>query len=133
MEKIKNGMKFSVIADSFNEMMNFIVPVGAVLPYVGTTAPDGWLLCDGGIYSSNDYPALGKVFGVVGGQFKVPDMNGKYLKGTKNGLEESNGNIENVLGDAGYTATKENYYRLRVLSDVAPEFPYVGLNFIIKF
>lgn len=47
-----------------------------------SSAPAGWLLCDGTAYNQADYPALynaiGEAFGVGGaGTFKVPDLRGK--------------------------------------------------------
>lgn len=53
---------------------------GMISPYGGTTAPAGWLLCNGVSYTTSTYSAL---FGVLGynyggsaGSFKVPDLTG---------------------------------------------------------
>jgi microcystin-dependent protein len=43
------------------------VPVGAIMPYAGTTLPDGYLLCDGSEVRTADYPAL---YGVIGYTYK---------------------------------------------------------------
>ena len=56
---------------------------GLGMPYFGTTAPDGWLLCDGSAISRTTYAALfgiiGTTFGVGDGSttFNVPDMRGR--------------------------------------------------------
>jgi microcystin-dependent protein len=59
----------SPVADSFlrgdssgngtwSAITNIGVPVGAVMPYFGNTAPTGWLLCDGTIVLQSVFPAL---------------------------------------------------------------------------
>lgn len=53
-------------------------PVGVVSPYAGSTAPTGWLLCDGSAYSKTDYPelflCLNYAYGGSGDTFLVPDF-----------------------------------------------------------
>ena len=46
-----------------------ILPVGAIMPYFGTTAPAGWLLCNGGIVTTA-YPAL-RAHLIANGSFTV--------------------------------------------------------------
>lgn len=65
-----------------------ITPVGSILTWSGTTAPTGWLLCDGGTYLKSAYPSLFAVVGASYGtptdpatQFKVPDMRGRVPMG----------------------------------------------------
>ena len=61
-------------------------PTASIMPYAGTTAPSGWLLCDGASYSTTAYPTL---FSVIqysfGGSpmvvFNVPDLRGKTIIG----------------------------------------------------
>jgi microcystin-dependent protein len=54
-------------------------PTGCVLPYAGTTAPEGWLLCDGDAVSRTDYAALFAVVSTAHGigdgatTFNIPD------------------------------------------------------------
>ena len=56
------------------------VPTGAILPFGGTTAPVGFLLCNGGSYSAAQYLALfnviGYSFGGSAGSFLVPSLVG---------------------------------------------------------
>lgn len=60
---------------------------GTVLPYAGTTAPDGWLLCFGQAVSRTDFPNLfariGTTFGAGDGSttFNVPDLRGRVAAG----------------------------------------------------
>ena len=57
-------------------------PTGAVLGYLFATPPSGWLLCNGGTHDYNTYPALGALFGAVGGgSFTLPDMRDRFIAG----------------------------------------------------
>lgn len=66
-------------------------PVGTIAPYSGTTAPSGWLLCDGATVAKTTYSAL---FAVVGSNygtaadpentFKIPDLRGRMPLGMDN-------------------------------------------------
>ena len=67
-------------------------PVGTVISYMGTTAPAGYLVCDGAVKNISDYPALARhfedQFGSVsyfGGDgsttFALPDMRNLFLRG----------------------------------------------------
>lgn len=70
-------------------LVNDVFPAGIVLPYAGSTAPAGWLLCDGTSYIRNDYlrlfNAIGTAHGsLAGNAFNVPDYRGRFLRGTDN-------------------------------------------------
>lgn len=64
-----------------------LCPPGTVVAYMGTTAPDGWLLCNGNSYSRN--PPYDKLYAVIGNaagsadaaNFNVPDLRGRFLRG----------------------------------------------------
>ena len=62
-------------------------PIGVPVPYTGTTAPAGYLLCDGSAVSRTTYSALFAVcstaYGVGNGTttFNVPDMQGRVPVG----------------------------------------------------
>ena len=65
------------------------VPVGTVIAYMGTSAPDGFLLMDGGEYSKTTYAALYAVVGDSMGtatdteKHVIEDMtDGRYLTGS---------------------------------------------------
>ena len=63
----------------------FFCPTGSVQPYAATTAPTGWLLCDGTAYSRTTYVRLfnliGTTFGAGDGSttFNVPPLNGRVV------------------------------------------------------
>lgn len=71
-------------ANTFN-----LLPEGMIIQYTGSTAPTGWLLCDGTAYnasSNKQYQALFNVIGITFGggnntNFQVPDYRGMFLRG----------------------------------------------------
>jgi len=67
------------------------IPVGAVEAFAGSSAPNGWLLCDGTAVSRTTYSSLFSVvsttFGVGDGSttFNVPDLRGRVPMGAGTG------------------------------------------------
>lgn len=63
------------------------VPAGTILPYGGSTAPSGYLLCDGTAYSRSSYADLFAVINTSFGNgdgsttFNVPDLRYNFLRG----------------------------------------------------
>jgi microcystin-dependent protein len=59
-------------------------PTGSIMPYVGSTAPAGWLICNGdAIPSGAEYDALKKVLGSNNTPATdVPDLRAMFLRGT---------------------------------------------------
>ena len=63
------------------------IPIGGMIPYGGTTAPNGWLLCYGQQVSRTTYAALFAVIGTAYGvgdastTFNVPDKRGRVSVG----------------------------------------------------
>jgi hypothetical protein len=80
-----------------------IAPIGTVLPFAGTSAPDGWLLCDGSEKSRTTYSKLfaviSTIYGVGDGSttFNIPDMRGVFPRG-----QGTNG-TSNYGGVTGHT------------------------------
>lgn len=59
------------------DQSGFVMPVGAILPYGGQTAPSGWLLCDGqSIVNNVNYQELRDVVGN-----NVPNLRGQFVLG----------------------------------------------------
>jgi len=62
-------------------------PPGAIMAYAASTAPTGWLLCDGSAVSRTTYAtlfaAISTVWGTGDGSttFNVPDLRGQFLRG----------------------------------------------------
>jgi microcystin-dependent protein len=71
-------------ANSFN-----LLPAGMVVQWVTSTAPTGWLLCDGTAYNASSNSIYQELYNVIGNQFggtnnsnfKVPDYRGMFLRG----------------------------------------------------
>lgn len=76
-------------AVTFAGSVSGVLPAGTILTYVSTTAPQGYLFCDGASYSTASYPVLfsviGYKFGGSGSTFRVPDFRGRFLRGIDNG------------------------------------------------
>ena len=68
------------------------IPAGTILPYGGTFAPAGFLLCNGQAVSRTTYAdlytAIGTAFGSGNGSttFNVPDLRGRFLRGVDGGV-----------------------------------------------
>jgi microcystin-dependent protein len=64
-----------------------ILPPGTVFPFAGSTAPDGYLVCNGAAVSRDTYAALFAAIGVSYGNgngsttFNVPDYRYTFLRG----------------------------------------------------
>jgi len=83
-----------VLADLATSLQRFLVPVGSITAYAGTSAPTGWLLCDGTAVSSSTYPSL---YALVGAN--TPDMRGRFPIGDNSTLT--------LLGTGGSTTIAE--------------------------
>lgn len=74
-------------------------PIGTVISFMGTKAPEGYLVCDGSVYSLSAYPSLANFFreqfgsaSYFGGDgittFAVPDLRNLFLRGYHGEAEE---------------------------------------------
>jgi len=54
------------------------VPTGSIMPFIGTTAPNGWLLCDGKPFTDDVTTAKLKA---LLGSTTTPNLNGMFLRG----------------------------------------------------
>lgn len=64
-----------------------VVPIGTVVFYLGTTIPDGYLLCNGASLLRTEYPELFDVIGTKCGSvdsahFTLPNTHHRFLEGT---------------------------------------------------
>ncbi len=82
------------------QIAQMVLPAGMILPFGNTTAPTGYLACDGAAVSRTTYSglfaAIAEVWGVGNGSttFNVPDFRGAFVRGTgSNGTANmANGN-----------------------------------------
>lgn len=75
-------------------VMPLDLPVGTVLPFAGSAAPAGFLVCDGAAVSREQYAALfavvGTAYGVGDGTttFNLPSLEGRFPAGQDTGQSE---------------------------------------------
>jgi hypothetical protein len=86
-----------------------LLPAGLLAPYAASTAPTGWLLCDGSSYSTTTYAGLyaviGTAFGSGSGTFKVPDLRGRTVVGSGTGTGLTARTIADLFGTETHTLT----------------------------
>jgi hypothetical protein len=79
-------INYGTLNQRFTDERPYFNPVGTVIIYAGSTAPTGYLLCNGTLYSQFTYPSLFSViFNTYGGgfpNFRVPNYNGAFLRGS---------------------------------------------------
>ncbi len=93
--------------------IGYPVPAGTLLPYAGSSAPAGWLLCYGQAVSRTTYAALFAIvsttYGVGDGAttFNLPDLRGRMIVGLDNmgGAAASRIAAATTLGQAAGTET----------------------------
>lgn len=82
------------------------IPAGILAPFAGSTAPDGWLLCDGSAVSRTTYSSLFAVVAATYGAgdgsttFGLPDLRGRMALGLDNMGGTSADRVTNVQADA---------------------------------
>jgi len=68
---------------SFAPVVSFLS--GMIIPYAGTTAPSGWLLCDGSAVASATYgdlyAVISNTYGGDATNFNLPDLRGRVIAG----------------------------------------------------
>ena len=117
-----NNGDLELIAGSTNYQF---CPIGSILPFGGTTAPNGFFICNGQAISRTDYKELFDVIGTRFGPgngsttFNIPDLRGEFLRGagTNSHSGQGNGSAVGVHQDAtkeiAFTPwNQELYYEL---------------------
>ena len=121
-EKLGDPVKTAVesintnVNAAFDSVAGF-VPAGLVLPYAGSTAPTGYLICDGSAVSRTTYADLFTVIGTTYGSgdgsttFNVPDLEGRVVAGKEASatrLTTAGGGVDgDTLGATGGDETHE--------------------------
>ncbi|MCH8620972.1 tail fiber protein [Undibacterium sp. TS12] len=77
-----------------NTSATISVPVGTVVSFAGTVAPNGWLLCDGSGITQATYPNL---YGLIGAN--VPDLRSRFIVGAGQGGGLSNRPLKSAGGE----------------------------------
>lgn len=84
-------------------------PVGLIAPYAGSSAPDGWLLCDGSAVNRTTYASLFSAIGEVYGSgnasttFNLPDMRGRTPVGRYQGYGDRTTTSGHLTGTGAIT------------------------------
>lgn len=87
---LKNSAATISYADLAVALQELLVPTGSVLPFAGSSAPAGWLLCFGQAVSRDTYSGLFAVVSTTYGSgdgsttFNVPDLRGRVAVGKDN-------------------------------------------------
>lgn len=91
------------------EAITVVTPAGVISAYAGTTAPSGWLMCDGKQYDRKTYPALAAVFGNTF-TFRVPDLRGRFVLGVDQTrpLSSTGGEVSHTITTEEMPAHKHN-------------------------
>lgn len=98
-------------------------PIGTVVDFAGTTAPNGWLLCYGQAVSRTAYASLFAVLGTIHGPgdntttFNLPDLRGRVVAGQDDmggsSADRLTGSSGGVNGDTlGAVGGSENHVLL---------------------
>jgi len=96
----------NITATGFN-----IIPPGCLMMYASTTAPSGWLSCDGSAVLRATYSALFAIIGTTYGSgngsttFNLPDMRGRTPIGTGTGTGLTGRNLGQTGGAETHTLT----------------------------
>ena len=83
------------------------VPTGIVQFFAGSSAPTGWLVCDGSAVSRTDYDELFEVIGTTYGAgdgsttFNLPNLIDRFSEGGKNVGAKKNAGLPNITGTKG--------------------------------
>ena len=79
------------------------VPPGCIVAFMGTTVPDGYLLCNGAYVSrttyANLYAAIGTKYGSSGTNFRLPSLtDGRFLEGYSSAGTTHSAGLPNATG-----------------------------------
>jgi phage-related tail fiber protein len=79
-------MSTLVVSAVQDSSANSLLPLpGTVMFFAASTAPSGWIKCNGASLSTTIYAALfaatGYTFGGSGASFNVPDLRGEFIRG----------------------------------------------------
>lgn len=117
----QNGLPISensTAAASTHWVRNYLsslIPVGTIFIWPTSTAPAGFLLCDGGPVSRTTYKPLFDVIGTTYGSgngsstFNLPNFKGRYLKQGTPGTYGSE-SLPNITGNFGYVKAPYTYF-----------------------
>ena len=114
-EATLQGILDRLVALEHSSKEGMAVPTGTIISYSANNVPTGYLKCEGQAVSRIDYADLFAKIGTTYGDgdgsitFNVPDLMGKFLKGSSSAGIAEHAGLPNITGSAGlngpYTAT----------------------------
>ena len=110
--RVYDGTAWQELASAAVDLSN-LLPAGIVSPFAGSSAPIGYLLCDGSAINRIDYAKLFAVisttYGVGNGSttFNLPDLRGRVIAALDNmgGTDAGRLDLANTLGTTAGTQT----------------------------
>jgi len=99
-----------------------LVPSGVISAFGGTSAPTGYLICDGTSYLRSSYPTLFSAIGTAYGtadvtHFNVPDLRGQFLRGVSgvsaNDPDKTSRIPSGFGGNSGNNVGSLQYYQIQ--------------------
>lgn len=114
--KVKDDLALNVTQGSDLQGLSVLPQVGFVMLFAGETAPSGWLLCNGGTFSSSEYPLLASFLGTT----TLPNLISRSLVGTTTSAE-----IGTVIG--ANTHTHASAYTANLDSAATPAHNNAGV------
>jgi microcystin-dependent protein len=103
---IKDGAVTAATAAKLDSAAtSVLMPIGAIMPYAGSTAPTGYLLCDGAAISRTTYSSLFGIVGITYGAgdasttFNLPDLRGRVVAGQDDMGGSSADNLTDTQAD----------------------------------
>ena len=104
------GIDVAQLSSAVLALISGTAPSGVISAYGGTSAPTGFLMCDGTSYLQASYPSLFAVIGTAygsadGSHFNVPDLRGLFPRGVDgtagNDPDKTTRTAQNTGGNTG--------------------------------
>lgn len=91
---MSNSFLQTTITGGTSEIVAPLIPAGVIVAWAGSSAPDGWTLCDGSSLDRTTYASLYAICGITfgsdnGSTFKVPDARGRAIYGTSTDISRA--------------------------------------------
>lgn len=102
------------VTSAIQTQLNLLIPTGLISPFGGTTAPTGWLLCQGQAVSRTTYASLYTAIGTTYGAgdnsttFNLPDLLGRAPIGSGTGTGLTGRTLGTKVGAESYQLSEGN-------------------------
>ena len=98
--------------EELESMVKRLAPAGTIVAYAGSTAPDGWLICDGSEIDLTRHrehkllaTRLGNIFDPAGQKTRLPDLRGRTAIGAGSGPNLTKRVLGGQGGEESHTLT----------------------------